>query len=254
MLFILAAIIQPPSGWLMATMAIIGYWQLVLISNPPDFPPDYSTASGTFLSAMGITYWFWRISMRKTLESFKELPLERAFWWGLGLWIGIESQNLFSKIPISRLVASDFQRPGAVTAIVILGAIALVAVFFQIIALRSIGILKFLLIWYIAVAVVFVILACIPGWVLRVHHYILAMLVMPALGTPTRLAALLQGFMLGWFIDGVGKWGFDGLVQSDAEVSPIGRLDAEHLNRSAEMLQRGRSFLRFSKIRQRYRL
>jgi hypothetical protein len=218
MLFILATFIQPSSGWLMATMAIIGYWQLVLASNPPNYPPDFSSASGTFLSAMGICYWFWRVSMRNTLNAFKELPLERAFWWGVGLWIGIESQNLFSKIPISRLVASDFQRPGAVTAIVILGAIALVAVLFQIIALRAIGMFKFFLLWYIAVALLFVILACIPGWQLRVHHYILAMLVMPALGTPTRMAAVLQGFMLGWFLDGIGKWGFDGLIQTDSEV------------------------------------
>lgn len=64
-----------------------------------------------------------------------------------------------------------------------------------------------------------IILNYIPGYTLRLHHYLYALIAIPVLSLPNRVSLAGQAFMLGIFLDGVGRWGWDGLIERSASVS-----------------------------------
>jgi len=79
------------------------------------------------------------------------------------------------------------------------------------------------------------VLALLPGVELRIHHYILAIMLMPLTGFPTRLSAVYQGLLLGLFLNGTAAFGFASIVQTSAELqldAPIGTTLATFLTNS----------------------
>ena len=63
------------------------------------------------------------------------------------------------------------------------------------------------------------VLALLPGLQFRLHHYVIAMVLVPGTAWPTRASAVYQGFLLGLFLNGVAAWGFDSILQTAAQVS-----------------------------------
>lgn len=58
-----------------------------------------------------------------------------------------------------------------------------------------------------------------PGLDLRIHHYILALLLLPGTALQTRPSLVYQGLLLGLFINGVARWGFASIVETPASLS-----------------------------------
>ena len=57
-----------------------------------------------------------------------------------------------------------------------------------------------------------------PTTGLRLHHYIIALVLVCFCAFPTRLSLAYCAFLLGMYIAGVGRWGFDGVIQNTAEI------------------------------------
>jgi hypothetical protein len=72
------------------------------------------------------------------------------------------------------------------------------------------------------------ILVCltIPGVNLRIHHYILALLLLPGTSLQTRLSLLYQGILLGLFVNGVARWDFDSILQTSDALRADARFDS----------------------------
>jgi hypothetical protein len=85
---------------------------------------------------------------------------------------------------------------------------------------RKTGWLPHYLGWYILGGHVVLVLAKLPGLNLRIHHYILAMVLMPGTALPTRVSAICQGYLLGLFLNGAAAFGFDSILQTSADVRP----------------------------------
>ena len=62
-------------------------------------------------------------------------------------------------------------------------------------------------------------MAFIPDYTLRLHHYLLAIAAIPVLSLPNRVSLAGQAFALGLFLDGVGRWGWDSILEYTASVS-----------------------------------
>ncbi|KAK0721434.1 hypothetical protein B0T21DRAFT_373616 [Apiosordaria backusii] len=58
------------------------------------------------------------------------------------------------------------------------------------------------------------VLVVIPGLELRIHHYVLALILLPGTAMQTRPSLLFQGLLIGLFINGVARWGFDSFLQT----------------------------------------
>lgn len=71
---------------------------------------------------------------------------------------------------------------------------------------------------YLPLVPVLIVLANIPDYSIRLHHYLYALIAIPVLSLPNRVSLAGQAFMLGIFLDGVGRWGWDGLIEYSASV------------------------------------
>jgi hypothetical protein len=166
-----------------------------------------------------VAYAFWRLAFRFTLPAFSKIPIEAAVWYLVPFWVGVLSNVTFSKIPIDRLTASDLnKRGGAITALVIILVIVVVIVTNQVRVIRKTGWLPYYLGWYILGGFVAMVISLLPGLQFRLHHYIVAMVLVPVTAWPTRLSAIYQGFLLGIFLNGVAAFGFDPILQTAADV------------------------------------
>lgn len=212
-------LLRPKPIILFWCLVCIGFWHVVLFSDPSAVPPDLSTAFGTFLPALFICYAFWRSAFRHVLPTFSELPIERFIWYLPAYWAGVLFTAVVAGIPIDRLVASDLnQRPGAIVALVICVVVIAVLVINQIRVVRKTGWIPYYLKWYLLAALSVLVLAFLPGLQFRLHHYFAAILIIPITAFPTRLSAIYQAFALGMFLNGAAKFGFDAILQTAAEV------------------------------------
>ncbi|KAI0778591.1 hypothetical protein BD413DRAFT_466700 [Trametes elegans] len=207
-------------------LVCIGFWHVTLFSQPQASPPPLDTAFEQFLPTLFVAYAFWRLAFRFTLPAFRKAPIEATVWYLAPYWTGVLTNLTTDKIPIDRLTASDIsKRPGGLTALIIIILILLVIVINQVRVIRKTGWLPWYLGWYVAGGLVTLVLSQLPGLQLRLHHYILAMVLIPGTGFPTRLSAIYQGFLLGMFLNGVAAFGFDSILQTAADLrrdAPLG--------------------------------
>ena len=71
---------------------------------------------------------------------------------------------------------------------------------------------------YCSFALTLLILLSLPGLRLRIHHYILAIILMHGTAFPTRPSVIYQGLLLGLFVNGIARWGFASIVETPAAL------------------------------------
>jgi hypothetical protein len=143
------------------------------------------------------------------------------------LFIGALNNYTFARlIPLQRLTPMDIQKqPGAKFALALVIPTVLAIVLSQAWQIRQGGLLPRYLKIYCTMLLIILILLPLPGLRLRIHHYILAILLMPGTAFPTRPSLIYQGLLLGLFINGVARWGFASIIETPAalgEHAPLG--------------------------------
>ncbi|KAK4203573.1 hypothetical protein QBC40DRAFT_316283 [Triangularia verruculosa] len=192
-------------------------------------PPDIEVMSGRLVQelvgmmvgrllpgvfVMVVVYW---VIARKTLEGLeKGVNWEKTGLWVGGVWLGALDNITFDAwIPINRLEGHDLrQQPGAVVALVIVVAVLVMLAGLQAYHFWQEGSLPRYLGFYGVVIGAIGALVALPGLELRLHHYILALLLLPGTALQTRPSLLFQGILIGLFINGVARWGFDSVLQT----------------------------------------
>jgi hypothetical protein len=61
-------------------------------------------------------------------------------------------------------------------------------------------------------------MVAVPKMNVRIHHYILAILLLPGTAFQNRPSLLYQGLLCGLFINGIARWGFDSILQTPDEL------------------------------------
>jgi hypothetical protein len=136
------------------------------------------------------------------------------------LFIGALNNYTFARlIPLQRLTPMDIQKqPGAKLALAFVIPIVLLIILSQAWQIRQGGLLPRYLKIYCTMGLIILILLPLPGLRLRIHHYILAILLMPGTAFPTRPSLIYQGLLLGLFINGVARWGFASIIETPAAL------------------------------------
>jgi hypothetical protein len=126
----------------------------------------------------------------------------------------------FDKIPIERLTPHDIQnQPGAIPALIIIVLTLFCIALGQAWALRVEGRMpRYLAIYGIFVSSLLALVA-IPDMNVRIHHYILGLLLVPGTSMQNRPSLLFQGILVGLFINGIARWGFSSILQTPAELA-----------------------------------
>ncbi|CAI6341764.1 unnamed protein product [Periconia digitata] len=209
---------------------VIAYWQVAMASDPQpynDYPSLASDALANFLPAAFIAVIIYQISVRKSLLHLTA-QYEKTILWVGGLWVGALNNLTLDHIPISRLTPHDLnQQPGAMTALVIIILVLVAIVLYQAWCFRSEGRLPRYLGLYLILALCLVILLGVPSLSLRIHHYILALLLLPGTALQTRPSLLFQGLLVGLFINGIARWGFASILQTAGALRGDAQLGSE---------------------------
>lgn len=195
------------------------FFHVALASDPPFSTNPYELISlslSRFLPAAFCAFVIYKYAVAYTLSLSRYHTVEKTLLWLSGLWIGaLNNITLDPIIPIYRLTGRDLrQQPNAITALTIVVLLLLVIVLFQAHFFRLTGRMPKYLLTYAGFGVGLSLLAAIPGSALRIHHYILALLLLPGTRLRNRMSLLYQGLLVGLFINGTARWGFAGIVET----------------------------------------
>ncbi|KAH9875906.1 hypothetical protein IAQ61_003371 [Plenodomus lingam] len=206
------------------------FFHVALASDPPDLT-DYSAvisiALARLLPACFCMYAIYRFAVRRQLQGLRA-QVEKTILWLGGCWIGALNNYTFDKIPIERLTPHDIQnQPGAIPALIIVVLTLFFIALGQAWALRVEGRLpRYLAIYGTFVGCILALVA-IPNMNVRLHHYILGLLLVPGTSMQTRPSLLFQGILIGLFINGTARWGFASILETPDALrgdAPIGSL------------------------------
>jgi len=141
--------------------------------------------------------------------------------------VGALENYTFNAIPIQRLTPHDLeQQPGAKAALAVIIVVIVVVAALQVYFFRQEGRLVPYLQLYLLLAAGLVILAVLPGLSLRIHHYIIGLLLLPGTSMQIRPTLLYQGLLVGLFINGIARWSWDPILQTAAQLRGDGVQDS----------------------------
>lgn len=222
------------------TINIIGFWTICLATDPPVSvdaldPETYSNLISIglerFLPSCFILYVLWHSSVKRTFDykdDEKQSPLTKIILWYPLFWLGVLNNITFDRLPVDRLTMHDLkEQPGALLAVGSIISTILICAFIQAYKIWLSGRFKKYLSIYLSFILGLVLISNLPGLTLRIHHYILAMLLIPGCSTRGRTAIAFQGILLGLFLSGSSRWGLAAIAEtarSLARDDPTGKV------------------------------
>ncbi|SCU79981.1 LAFA_0B06832g1_1 [Lachancea sp. 'fantastica'] len=203
-------------------LTIAGYVTLVFFLDPPiivdpydneGFSPLLSLAFQRFLPLAFVLYVLWKCSVRRTLTNGS--PLAKVVCWFPTFWLGVMNNVTFDRLPVDRLTITDLkEQAGAFLAVGSIIATIVSCAVVQAYSLWKSGRFRKYLCIYLSFIAALVALSQLPGLSLRIHHYILGMLLVPGCATRGTSAYLFQGILVGLVLSGVSRWDFASIVET----------------------------------------
>lgn len=207
------------------------FWHVGLVSDPPthsSFRELFTIMVGKYLPVMFVAWVMYdKMAVRRTLKGLTA-QIEKTVLWLGACWVGaLDNYTLSPNIPINRLNAHDInQQPGGVLALLIIVLALFFIVLKQIWFFRQEGRLIRYGKLYLGLlgGVLFCLVLKIWDLNLRIHHYFLALLLLTGTRMQTRPALLYQGLLIGLFINGIARWGWDPILQTSYALRGDGQL------------------------------
>ncbi|KKA27852.1 hypothetical protein TD95_003236 [Thielaviopsis punctulata] len=224
---IISLLTEDPAVFFFTTFVGL-YWHVGMASDPPShysIPDLVSKLTAKFLPAMFVAWAFYdKMGVKRTLSGLTA-QIEKTVLWMGACWVGALENYTLEWIPISRLEAHDLaQQPGAQATLAIIIVLIVAIAAGQIYCFRNEGrLIKYLQLYGLYIAGILILLV-LPGLNLRIHHYILAILLIAGTNIRTRPSLLYQGLLVGLFINGIARWGFDSVLQTPMALQG----DAQH--------------------------
>ncbi|CZT05923.1 related to LCCL domain protein [Rhynchosporium agropyri] len=204
------------------------FFHVGLASDPPwhsNVTDLISNLLGKYLPATFCAFVIYRYMGVCRALSGLTAQIEKTVLWLGGCWFGALSNYTLDWIPIQRLNAHDLkQQPGAKLALALIVTLIALIIIKQVFFFRREGrLIRYLGLYGTFIGAILLSLL-LPGFSLRIHHYILALLLLPGTSMQTRPALLYQGILVGLFMNGIARWGFDPVLQTPAALQG----DAQH--------------------------
>ena len=212
-----------------ASVFVMLFFHVGLVSDPPNIFDKAALVSRIverFLPAAFVAVVIYRYCIKPQLSGLTAHVEKTVLWLG-GAWVGALNNYTFDFIPIQRLTPHDLAaQPDARLALVLIVLIIFAIALGQIWYLRLEGRFPRYLAIYATFGVVLITCVIIPHLNLRIHHYILALLLLPGTRMQTRPSLFYQGLLVGLFVNGVARWGFDSILQTSAALYQGGPVES----------------------------
>ncbi|KKK12857.1 hypothetical protein P175DRAFT_0246178 [Aspergillus ochraceoroseus IBT 24754] len=204
--------------------------QIGLVSDPPplsQLADLMSTFVSRLLPASFVAYVLYKYCARPLLTplAHPKYQMSKTFLFLPLAFIGGLNNYTFARlIPLERLTPHDIQQqPGAKLALCLVIPTVITIIVSQAWQIRQGGLMPHYLKVYCSMGLILLILLPLPGLRLRIHHYILAILLMHGTAFPTRPSLIYQGLLLGLFINGIARWGFASIIETPAALGEHSR-------------------------------
>ncbi|EAT79760.1 hypothetical protein SNOG_12960 [Parastagonospora nodorum SN15] len=218
-----------PVAFFWGTTFIV-FWHVGLVSDPPaisSFPRLFSVLTGRFFPMLFTCWTMYEQMGVKYVLSGLSGRLDQTILWLGGCWLGAHENYTLRWIPIQRLTPHDIHRqPGALFSLIAIIALLSTISVSQLQAFAVEGRAKSLLKRYLATSICLAVGSLVPQLHLRIHHYILALILIPGTAIRTRRSLLYQGILVGLFINGIARWGWDPVLQTSEDLRGDGPLDS----------------------------
>ncbi|KAF2837911.1 hypothetical protein M501DRAFT_986107 [Patellaria atrata CBS 101060] len=227
---ILSLFVASPSVFFFSTF-ITTFVHVGLVSDPPQdgvlpLANLFSILLGRLLPATFCAVVLYYICIKRSLMDL-DAHIDTTVLWLGGCWFGALTNYTFEWIPISRLTSHDLEhQPGAKLALALIILVIIFIVFQQAYYFRLEGRLLQQLSLYGSIILVILVALVLPGLNLRIHHYILALILLPGTSMQTRPSLLYQGLLIGLFINGIARWGFDSVLQTTETLRGDGQFNS----------------------------
>ncbi|GMM34494.1 hypothetical protein DASC09_018190 [Saccharomycopsis crataegensis] len=209
-------------------ISIMAFWNIILALDPPIILDNFNPEATSYLFSVGfrrllplafVLYTIWRMAVKSTLNK-NASPIGKILLWYFLFWVSIMNNLTFDKyLTVDRLLISDLKgQISSILTVLIIGSILIVCVLIQTFAVWRTGKLVKYLSFYFTVIISCVLLNKIPGVTLRIHHYIFGLILIPGTYTRGFSALLFQGLLLGFIINGVARWDFASIVETDGSL------------------------------------
>ncbi|KAH3685488.1 hypothetical protein WICPIJ_003535 [Wickerhamomyces pijperi] len=207
--------------------SITGFWTIILTLDPPVTTTAADQSSVSALVSIGferllpllfVLYVIWHTTVKTTLDELDgdgTSVLARCLCWYPLYWMGVANNITFDRLPVDRLTPHDIkEQPGALFTVSLLILLLVLGILIQGFAIWKADKHRHYIKLYALIIGSLTALAFLPGLELRVHHYILGMMLV--LGTSTKgvSAFLLQGVLIGLLISGVARWDFASILET----------------------------------------
>lgn len=207
------------------SQATIGFWTLYFSVDSPSKAGTaalnaelISTGFQRFLPAMMGVFVIYHVATRPQLKNM-HANLTRALFWCIPFYIGILENYTFAMLPIDRMLVSDFNsQAGGWLTVIVLGGIVLAIAANQAWEIWRRGDLKRMVLVYTGIALTLLIISRVPNETLRIHHYIIGLILIPGTYLQTTPSLVYQGLCTGLFVSGVGRWGFASILETSSHV------------------------------------
>ncbi|GAB7365607.1 hypothetical protein MBLNU230_g6676t1 [Neophaeotheca triangularis] len=223
---------------LFTTNSAVFFWSIFIMlffhvsfaSDPPS-PMNYydilSISLGNFLPATFCAWVTYSYTVKRSLENLTA-QFEKTILWLGPAWIGALNNITFDRLPLQRLTPTDIKsQPGAIPTLVTIVLIIFLIALSQAWSFRIEGRMPRYLLLYALLVLSILTLIALPGESLRLHHYILALLLLPGTSFQNRSSLVYQGLLVGLFINGTARWGFASILETPAALlqgAPSGSL------------------------------
>lgn len=158
-----------------------------------------------------------------TPRSLGTPSLSRVLLWVSGLWCGILENYTFANLPVDRLMVSDLNaRPEGWIVVIVFVLIIAAAIASQTYLIWRAGLFQRYIVVYVLLVLLLVGLGFVGaanGLELRIHHYVIGLVLVTGASTYTHLGLLYQGLLVGLYVNGVGRWGFDSTLESPSALA-----------------------------------
>ncbi|KAI9011640.1 hypothetical protein DFJ74DRAFT_684138 [Hyaloraphidium curvatum] len=211
--FFAATLTPSGSGTFFFSLVLSGFFWVVFgdYSSPRADSDFLSKAFAQLLPTVGVSYLVYHFVARTVLpQQVASAGLDVFIFYCLPWILGLDLVEVTTYMPDLTLNAKALKDPAQVAmlvaCVVVIGAFAGYFLYWQ----RKLRRLPLLVLFYGAFFLFFFTVPLIFGLYPHLHHYMVALLLMPlTTDIQTRPSFMFQGFCLGWFLEGVGRWGFD---------------------------------------------
>ncbi|CAI8496680.1 unnamed protein product [Hanseniaspora opuntiae] len=204
-------------------LVVEGYWFQSLIMDPALLvdPRDWSTFNELisltmqkFLPLCFILYVLYDKCIKRTLNDEYESGIWKIVML-ITFWVGLLNNITFDRLPVDRLTISDLkEQKGGMAATVFILSIIVVSAITQAVNVWKANLFQKYFKLYVGFIASLTLLALLPGFGLRIHHYILGLLLLPGCSTRGRSAYVLQGVLLGLLLNGIARWDFASIIET----------------------------------------